>query len=169
MRRSAISFTITTPFRPKPSSRAQPRDLLHRQRTKPSSSLCVIARNEANRRFDEVNPDEPCPQWIKTPRMCRYLWGDFTLLRLTVLLDCFVVPPRNDVQSSSRFDTRNINANVEVPAYRREWRSMYSGQRRPVTLMIRKHFKPPRGTSIIGLHSRAAGTSLSHPLESFRT
>ena len=38
--------------------------------------------------------------------------------------------------------------------------SMYSGQRRPVTLMIRKHFNPPRGTSIIGLHSRAAGTSI---------
>ena len=83
--------------------------------------------------------------------MSRYSLGDFTRLRLTVLLDCFVVPPRNDGQSSSRFDTRNMNAIDEIPL--RGMEGPYcSVQRRLLTLTIRKRFKPPRGTSYYNLH-----------------
>ncbi|MBQ6101684.1 MAG: hypothetical protein IJL04_05265 [Bacteroidales bacterium] len=55
------------------------------------------------------------PNGQKAPQMCRYSWDGRTRLRQTVLLDCFVVPPRNDVHSMSRFDSRNMNANEEIP------------------------------------------------------
>ncbi len=77
--------------------------------------------------------------------------------REALYLDCFV--PRNDGQSSSRFDTRNMNAIDEIPLRGMEG-PYYSDQRRLLTLTTSKRFKPPRGTSYYNLHSRQAGTSL---------
>ena len=59
------------------------------------------------------------PQSPKPPEDYTLIVGWLSRFRVTVLLDCFVVPPRNDVQCSRCFDTGNMNAvhGIGVPGH----------------------------------------------------